>query len=331
MPLEDIVGAGKLAEAMSQPVQKLIDEVSKGIGALYKPHGIRREGDAEAVRLRAIAKAEALAEEDRKAIALAGTLNRLDQIGGAHRELVERARARLVQQEIQSQRNIEQIADLAADAMPDQVVDTPVDDEWRQRFFKNAADISAAEMQLIWGKVLAGEVSRPGAFSTRTIETLHALSPAEAKLFAEVAGCCAIWPAFGVLRHQADLADVGLPYRSVMQLRDAGLLSYDEGASWQMHLKPETVVIFAIGGSFFAARHPSRTDELRLVLYPLSIAGMELLQVVERSPALAYIKSVQAWLRTHGFEVLELTGKDLELAKDVVAEGALLKGWPVIR
>ena len=163
--MDDLVGIGKLAEAVSKPTEKLIEEVSKGIGTLYRPRAIRKEGEAEAVKLLAIETAKAEAEEARKDIALAGQMNRLAQLSGSDPLLIERAKIRLALQELQGQVNIEAIANAAVEQLPEQVSDAPVSDEWRQRFFKLAADVSEEGMQEIWAKVLAGEVAKPQSFS----------------------------------------------------------------------------------------------------------------------------------------------------------------------
>ncbi|MEM8556752.1 MAG: DUF2806 domain-containing protein [Bacteroidota bacterium] len=61
------------------------------------------------------------------------------------------------------------------------VSDDPVDDDWATRFFSYAEDVSDREMQLIWARILTGEVRRPGSFSLRLLERLRTLSKKEAQ------------------------------------------------------------------------------------------------------------------------------------------------------
>jgi hypothetical protein len=70
--------------------------------------------------------------------------------------------------------------------MPEDVSDKEVDPDWIARFFEAAQDISSEQMQALWGRVLAGEVSRPGSYSLRTIETLKNLTQSEAHIVEKV-------------------------------------------------------------------------------------------------------------------------------------------------
>ena len=58
-----------------------------------------------------------------------------------------------------------------------------VDPDWFHAFTAMAENIYAAEMQELWGKILAVEVQRPGSFSLRTLETLTKLTQRDAELF----------------------------------------------------------------------------------------------------------------------------------------------------
>lgn len=57
------------------------------------------------------------------------------------------------------------------------------DFDWFIRFFDAVGYISNEEMQQLWAKVLAGEISNHGIFSLRTLETLRNLNQSEARLF----------------------------------------------------------------------------------------------------------------------------------------------------
>ena len=58
-----------------------------------------------------------------------------------------------------------------------------IDSDWFHAFTAMAENIYAAEMQELWGKILAVEVQRPGSFSLRTLETLTKLTQRDAELF----------------------------------------------------------------------------------------------------------------------------------------------------
>jgi hypothetical protein len=80
-------------------------------------------------------------------------------------EIEARAAERVSKQELRRQRNLESITKKAFEALPssDQLSDSPVDQDWIARFFKECEDISDEQMQQIWGRILAGQVARPGS------------------------------------------------------------------------------------------------------------------------------------------------------------------------
>jgi hypothetical protein len=63
------------------------------------------------------------------------------------------------------------------------------DADWVARFFGVVQDVSAEEMQALWGKILAGEIRHPGRLSLRTLDILRNLTTAEAKVFTSISGC----------------------------------------------------------------------------------------------------------------------------------------------
>jgi len=57
------------------------------------------------------------------------------------------------------------------------------DFDWFLRFFEAAGNINNRDMQILWARILAGEVYSRGTFSLRTIETLRNMTQYEAKMF----------------------------------------------------------------------------------------------------------------------------------------------------
>ena len=58
-----------------------------------------------------------------------------------------------------------------------------MDEEWLDRFMDSAKFVSSEEMQLIWGKVLAGEFENPGSTPRNLIRILSEFTPELAQAF----------------------------------------------------------------------------------------------------------------------------------------------------
>lgn len=304
--MDDITGIGKLAEAISRPAEKLIEEVSKGIGTLYRSRAILKEGEAEAVKLLVIERAKAEAEEVRKDIALAGQMNRLAQLTNGDLLLIERAKTRLALQEIQGQINIEAIADEAVKQLPEQVSDEPVSDEWRQRFFKLAADVSQEGMRELWAKVLAGEVAKPQTFSVRTLDTLHKLTQAEAQAFKKFLSLCAMWPYAGAAKLTSKddygLSIHGVNFTELMELKEAGLINPEQNVqmSWPEGT-PFITVLFQGNKPLHLVRQSD--GQMRIQYLPLSQPGQELAKIVAATVRQEYLAALVVHWTGEGFTV----------------------------
>ena len=64
-----------------------------------------------------------------------------------------------------------------------QVPDQEPDHDWVARFFNHIQDVSSEDTQLLWARVLAGEVERPGTTSLRTLDILRNLDRKTAESF----------------------------------------------------------------------------------------------------------------------------------------------------
>lgn len=89
-------------------------------------------------------------------------------------------------------KNTKKVLNETLKALPEhaEVSDEPVEPGWYARFFDGVKDISDEDLQKFWGKLLAGEIARPGRFSLRTLDVLRNISIAEAHLFERACKVC---------------------------------------------------------------------------------------------------------------------------------------------
>ncbi|MCT4616671.1 MAG: DUF2806 domain-containing protein [Candidatus Gracilibacteria bacterium] len=170
MEVSNITGAGKFAE-------KLLEVTSEGIGAVYndiqEPKRLEQQGEimAENEKKMIIARAEGMAEAMKI---------------GAKAELEIRAMQRLSFEEVKKQENIESIIEGASQMSDGEVSDEKLDEDWITRFFNIAGEISSEQMQVIWSKILAGEIKQPGSYNLRTLQVLRNINQSEANIFSKI-------------------------------------------------------------------------------------------------------------------------------------------------
>lgn len=167
-------------------IEKLVDHVASGIGSVAGPmlatwrarretqaREIAAEGEARTLLIQATAQAEA-----RQIL-----LSRDQSVSGAL-DISDRVRQRIRFQERKRQENIESVVNEAAKQLGDKTVPAEeTDHDWTARFFNHVQDVSSNEMQVLWARVLAGEVERRGSTSVRTLEILRNLDQSTAGLF----------------------------------------------------------------------------------------------------------------------------------------------------
>ena len=184
MEIKDLAG-------LSKPLTRLIEVVSAGIGAVARPYLIRRTADAKAHEIRVVADAlKEVAQKHQLPVTFTDGAVEVWQhpedrtllLGNIPIE--DRADSRASYQERKRQANIESITASAASELADEsaVPDEAPDDDWISRFFGAAQDVSTAEMQQLWGRILSGEIKRPGTFSLKTLDFVRNMTRSDAEL-----------------------------------------------------------------------------------------------------------------------------------------------------
>ena len=113
-----------------------------------------------------------------------------------------------------------------------------ISDDWLNTFEKAAGEKSSEEMRLLFSKVLAGEIIRPGTYSIRAIQILSSLETEVAKLFQLFCSCSVALKFEGKyfdvrvcgLNGQASqnsLASFGLSFQNLNLLLEYGLIISD--------------------------------------------------------------------------------------------------------
>lgn len=261
-------------KGISKPITKLINSVSKGIGTLYEPIGTVRNTKAEAKSIKILA--EIIKDLDDKTI---------------------RAIQRLSHKETKRQENIDAIVKGALDALPEKVSKEEIDDDWAVLFFDLCQDISNEKMQMIWSRILAGEVSQPGKFSSRTIQAVKTLNAKEANLFTRLcefsfatSDGTLILPTFSHDIFEF-IRNNGLDVNAEIHLNSIGLLSNSpiwyapESIDKKVHLK-------YFLNEYIVPPESLDDDEGYIEAFPFTETGQQLASIAGGTPDAKYIKKL---------------------------------------
>ena len=105
-------------------------------------------------------------------------------------EYISKAAEKFASKVIREQLNIDQIGMLAANNLKNETFEDndhkqteEISDDWLNEFEHYARLKSSDDMKLIFGKILSGEIQKPGTFSIRTVRLISQLDNQAAQLF----------------------------------------------------------------------------------------------------------------------------------------------------
>lgn len=289
-----------------KPVEKLVETLGKGLGAVPSVWLIPKiaEAEAKAAKIKATSAAEiklieaqtSMYEKDilegKKILQSDGTLLEVTEITeDSLPDVKDNAYNMLTYQSIKRQNNLKSIFDKAIYMLPDEVSEETVDDDWIAQYTSHAQDVSSDEMQEYWAKILVEEVASPNTVSKRTLEVLKNLSRVEAEKFES------IFPylIFDALPNDRSLDDyTGITHIDFLELVEAGVLS---STNSMFNRKDPTEIPLELGSKykFVMTLHVSSNGvvfilgdnkskmEVTIPEYALTKSGKEIYNIINKT------------------------------------------------
>ena len=103
-------------------------------------------------------------------------------------------------------------------------------------------------MQLVWSKILAGEIEQPKKFSLHTLETIRNVSKSEAEMFQKIVPLImqskSASTVHNFISSESDILNkYGVSYEMVLRLGECGLLNTNESSLWHSVSNHQTAII----------------------------------------------------------------------------------------
>lgn len=165
----------------------------------------------------------------------------------------------------------------------------PLDFDWLMRFYDTVNSVTDDDMRNLWASILAGETVSPGRFSLRTLETIRNLLPTEADLFQKLAGnfvrdMSGNYCLIGTTENLLDINSCyGINDETLYILDDCGLIA---GSRVEIELfYGDEDYCFAVDGLLMVLSSTNIDNKDAVIYsYPLSSAGKQLMEILEKSP-----------------------------------------------
>lgn len=270
---------------------KALTKLQEIILKIFGPHWTKRQADADAYaderKLQTIRD-----NPDMEIEYINGQINARERF---KESLICRAEQRQLSEGIRQEINLERIVSDAMEnlAKDDRVVsDEPVDEDWVNRFFEYAKGVSTEEMQRVWGKILAGEITQPGSFSLRTLDAIRNLTRVDAELFQKIAPY--VLTCSGTLFITASeslLSKNSIAYCDILALDECGLINSDNMVRLNLQIDSDHPAGIYNKRQIIWINSNSESS-LRMEIFPLTKVGGELINIIDCVPDCDYLSQL---------------------------------------
>ncbi len=209
---------------------------------------------------------------------------------------------------------------------PEESVDT-INDDWLNAFETEARQKSTEEVQAFFGKVLAGEIIKPGSYSTRAIKILGSLDQNIANHFARLCSMCisqfdrTIVLSLGGNAGENALQEYGLNFATLNLLNEYGLVISEYNSWWESTpclaapgaAQQAICIPLSYQGKYWVMEPMSKSSvgkPLRVYGVALTQSGRELSKIVTVESMDKYSQKLAQFLEGQGFRMTEVGGRE---------------------
>lgn len=328
MDIKDLAGFGKI-------FGKFMDVCSLGIGKVMEPRQIRKIAEAKAYEIEKIT--EALLESKKKLNSSISyengevkvlvdkadkeqienvevienipkqltTTPNIDFIEESSENIEKALKDREFYKNIKKDKNIYDTLNHTINEFEnvkeEEISDEKVSEDWILRYFDTIEDISNEHLQILWAKILAGEIKKPNTYSLRTLELLKNLSFQEAELFSKIGNLCiqnVPKDKCFFLSDKNILKNFNVTFEEIVILQDLDLIHPRE-LRFLFDKPEEDVSTFLIYGKELFKLDLKKEVEISLNVYYLTSVGKELLNLVDRIQITEYKKEIAKLLKNN--------------------------------
>ena len=200
---------------------------------------------------------------------------------------------------------------MTIDVLPEDVTDEPVDEDWMSEFFEYCKNMSNENMKVLWARILAEEVSKPGSLSKRAIDFCRTISTKEAETFTKF--CHLVWKRkdsmFYVYCSSGDvdrIEEFDITYEEILMLDSIGLITYSVGSVYDFHFNGNETVecnktIKYYDNEYLIERNATyKGGDWHVPCLRLTPIGMELFKICGSEKNLSYLKKAIKMFETEG-------------------------------
>lgn len=238
---------------------------------------------------------------------------------------------------VREQINLDRVTEKAAKQISESEIENEsknekeINDDWLNNFEKEASQKSTEDMQLMFSRVLAGEISSPDSFSIKTVKLLGELDRSAATLFQKFCSACvalevksqdgnsilidARVPSLGGNAGANSISQYGFSFAQLNILLEYGLIisdfnSYNQYDMAVLGKNKNSVIPLAHANErwLLIPQKGFKLDaEFRVSGVQLSNTGKELYAIVDKSPQPTYTQALVGYFTTQKLQMINMS------------------------
>lgn len=221
----------------------------------------------------------------------------------------KRAQKRKQLEEARKQHNVETIMALAMEYCSESSTNEDIDPDWFHQFIQLSENTSSKIMQALWGKILAGEIARPGTFSFKSLTILQKMTNKEAVAFQHACQLAmtnrkdnSAQITYGYYqkpsllnffalgkKYHVNLSKLSLPYPELLMLMDSELIYHSEIESGEL-TKADNLEYSYLGKPI---KFNAKKNGLVINYFKFTQTGYELAKLIRLSPDERYLAQIE--------------------------------------
>lgn len=179
---------------------------------------------------------------------------------------------------------IAEMADSMIQEKRNNSIDKQYSFDWFIRYYEASGNISDKEMQILWAKILAGEIEKPSSYSLRTLDVLRNMSKEEAERFVKICNSAIKIESaqYAIPADHDYISKNDINYSDILMLEEIGLINSGSNVRINNDLEGNTEYILYVYGSLIVRAIASEKRELSLRVFIFTNVGNELATLIDR-------------------------------------------------
>lgn len=184
-------------------------------------------------------------------------------------------------------------------ALPEHTVSATTSSEWINKFRRIAEDTEDDKLVDLYARVLAGEITRPGSYSIRTLAVLERLSKEELKLFQRARNLV-------IGSSSIDYYQNVLTFNEILDLAECGLImaKTNSTSSYPSLDEGRYLAVIEYGERALVVSRDAVEPPPKFRAYVLTVAGRELCNIPYMAPNEEYLRAFARRLVTKHMAVV---------------------------